>query len=84
MQWATVTVPLAEQGNLHFWCVELECGEPGCQSRTKWHVLDKTDLSETEINEFVLRADPVVVCENDHPFAVSGLKSQLAQMVPSV
>jgi hypothetical protein len=84
VQWATVTVPLADQGNLHFWCVELECGEPGCPSRTKWHVLDNTDMSETEINEFVLRADPVVVCEKDHPFAVSGIKSQVAQKASSV
>jgi len=84
IQWATVTAPLADQGNLNFWRVELECGEPGCQSRTQWHVLDNIDLSETEISEFVLRADPVVVCENDHPFAISGIKSQSARQVSSV
>ena len=80
----TVSVPLAEQWNLSFWCVEMECAEPGCQSRTKWHVLDNSDMSETEIQEFVLRADPVVVCENDHPIAVSGMKSKSARKVSSI
>jgi hypothetical protein len=84
VQWATYTVPLGEQGNLNFWSVELECAEPGCKSRTKWNVLDNSGMSETEISEFVGRADPVAVCENDHPFAISGIASQSAQKVSSI
>jgi hypothetical protein len=84
VQWATVTEPLTEQANVNFWSVELECGEPGCQSRTQWHVLDNSAMSESEITEFTLRGDPVVVCENDHPFAVSGIKSQSARKVGSL
>jgi len=84
VQWAPYSNPLAEQSGLDFCCAELECAEPGCQSRTRWHVLDNNQMSETELREFVLRADPVVVCENGHPLSISGTKSSSAGKVDSV
>jgi hypothetical protein len=84
VQWAPFTYPLADQSSLDFWCAELQCGEPNCQSRTRWHVLDNSQMSESEILEFVLRADPVAVCENGHPFSTSGTTSRSANKVYSV
>ena len=75
VQWAPYTSPLADQSGLDFTCAELGCGEPGCKSRTKWCVLDNSQMSESEMLEFVLRADPVAVCENGHPFGISGTAS---------
>jgi hypothetical protein len=84
VQWAPYTRPLEEETRVAFLCAELECAEPGCGSRTRWHVLDNSQMSETELLEFVLRADPVVVCENDHPLSISGTKSSSARKVDSV
>jgi hypothetical protein len=84
VQWAPYTSPLAEQSNVDFVCAELECGEPGCTSRTRWHVLDNSQMSESETLEFVLRADPVAVCENGHPLSISGVASSSVQKVASV
>jgi hypothetical protein len=84
VQWAPFTSPLAERSGLDFWCAELECAEPNCKSRTRWHVLDNSQMSESEMLEFVLRADPVAVCENGHPFAISGTISRSAQKVSSI
>jgi hypothetical protein len=84
VQWAPYTYPLADQSSLEFWRTELECGEPGCKSRTQWHVLDNSQMSESEMLEFVLRADPVAVCENGHPFGISGTASSSAKKVSSV
>jgi hypothetical protein len=84
VQWAPYTRPLEEETRFDFLCAELECGEPGCQSRTRWHVLDNSQMSESETLEFVLRADPVAVCENRHSFSISGTRSGTAGKVTSV
>lgn len=84
VQWAPFSSPLADYDGLDFQCVELECAEPNCQSRTRWHVLDNSQLSETELLEFVLRADPVVVCENGHSLSISGTASSSVQKAASV
>jgi hypothetical protein len=84
VQWTPFTNVLADQPGLDFWRVDLECAEPGCTSRTHWHVLDNSQMSETELQEFVLRADPVVVCENGHPLSISGTASSSVQKVASV
>jgi len=84
VQWAPYTRPLGEETRVDFLCVELECGEPGCHSRTRWHVLDNSQMSETEAFEFVLRADPVAVCENGHPFSISGTASRAIRKADSV
>ncbi len=84
VQWAPFSNPLAEQSNLDFWVTELECGEANCQSRTRWYVLDNSQMSETEMLEFVLRADPVVVCENNHPLSISGTAAKSAKKIDSV
>jgi hypothetical protein len=84
IEWAPFTNPLAEHSGLHFWRAELECGEPDCHSRTQWHVLDNSQMSETELLEFVLRADPVVVCENGHPLSISRTATSSAHKVSSV
>src|SRR4051794_32441477 len=55
VEWMKVTMPLVEQGGLTFWSNAIECGEPGCNSKTSWHVLDNAGLSDVEIQEFVLR-----------------------------
>ena len=84
MQWAPYTRPLEEETRFDFLRAELECGEPGCQSHTHWHVLDNSQMSESEALEFVLRADPVAVCENGHPLSISGTASRSAGKVSSV
>jgi hypothetical protein len=84
VQWAPFTRPLSEETRVDFVCAELECAEPGCKSRTKWHVLDNNQMSESETVEFVLRADPVAVCENGHPFSISGVKSSSVGKAESV
>ncbi len=84
VEWAPYTRPLAEETRVDFLCTELECGEPRCGSRTRWHVLDNSQMSETETLEFVLRADPVVVCENGHPFSISGAASSSVRKADSV
>jgi hypothetical protein len=84
VEWAPFTRPLAEQTRLDFLCADLECGEPNCKSRTKWYVLDNSQMSESETLEFVLRADPVVVCENGHPFSIAGTVSRSAGKVAAV
>jgi hypothetical protein len=84
VQWAPYTRPLAEETRVDFLCAELECGEAGCGSRTRWHVLDNNQMSETETLEFVLRADPVAVCENGHPFSISGTASSSVRKADSV
>jgi hypothetical protein len=84
VQWAPYSSPLEEYSGLDFQCVELECAEPNCASRTRWHVLDNSQLSETELLEFVLRSDPVVVCENGHPISISGVASSSVQKATSV
>jgi hypothetical protein len=84
IQWAPYTRPLEEETRVDFLCVELECGEPGCGSRTRWHVLDNSQMSEIEALEFVLRADPVAVCENRHPFSISGVASSAVSKAKSV
>ncbi|HVI10153.1 MAG TPA: hypothetical protein VND65_17825 [Candidatus Binatia bacterium] len=84
VQWAPYTSPLADQSGVDFVCAELECAEPGCNSKTRWCVLDNSQMSEEETFEFVLRADPVTVCENGHPFQISGIKSRSAGKVDSV
>jgi hypothetical protein len=84
VKWMPYSSPLAEYSGLDFWRAELECGEPGCQSRTRWHVLDNSQMSESELFEFVLRADPVVVCENGHPLSESKTAPHSAQKASSV
>jgi len=84
VQWAPYTSPLADQSNLDFMCAELTCAEAGCKSKTRWYVLDNSQMSESELFEFVLRADPVVVCENGHPFQISGIKSQKASKAEKI
>jgi hypothetical protein len=84
VQWAPYTRPLSEETRVDFVCAELECGEPGCGIKTKWHVLDPNQMSESETIEFVLRADPVAVCENDHPYSISGVKSSSVKKADSV
>jgi hypothetical protein len=84
VQWAPYTRPLAEETRVDFLCAELECAEPGCGLRTRWHVLDNSQMSETELLEFVLRADPVAVCENGHSFSISGTVSSSTRKVDSV
>jgi hypothetical protein len=84
VQWAPYTRPLEEETRVEFRRAELECAEPGCKSRTEWHVLDKSQMSDTEMIEFVLRADPVTVCENDHPFSISGIASSSVSKVSSL
>jgi len=84
VQWAPYTSTLSEQSNLDFVCAELECGEAGCGSRTRWHVLDNSQMDQSDMLEFVMRADPVVVCEKGHPLSISGIKSGRAQKVSSV
>jgi len=84
VQWAPYTRPLEEETRVAFLCADLECGEAGCQSRTRWYVLDNSQMSEPEMVEFVLRADPVAVCENGHPLSISGMKSQSAGKVEKV
>ena len=84
VQWAPYTSPLEDQSGVDFLCAELECGEPGCNSRTRWHVLDNSQMSESEAMEFVLRADPVAVCENGHSLSIAGTKSGTAGKVESV
>jgi hypothetical protein len=84
VMWASYSSPLGDASDLAFQCIELECSEPGCGSRTRWHVLDNTQLSETELVEFVLRADPVVVCENGHSLSISGVKSRSVRKEESV
>ena len=84
VQWAPFSYPLADHSGLDFWSVELECGEPNCKSRTRWHVLDNSQLSESELQEFVLRADPVVVCENGHPLSINGATVNSVQKPSSV
>lgn len=66
------------------WCIELECSEPGCMSRTKWHFLDEGALSESDVLELVLRSDPIPVCENDHSLVVSAAKVLSAQKLASL
>jgi hypothetical protein len=73
VQWAPYTRPLAEETRVDFVCADLECGEPGCGVHTKWYVLDNSQMSESDTVEFVLRADPVAVCENGHPHSISGV-----------
>jgi hypothetical protein len=84
VMWAPFSSPLTEQSGLDFVCAELECGEPGCDSRTRWHVLDNSQMSEGETLEFVLRADPVVVCEKGHSLGISGRKSEAVEKVAAV
>jgi hypothetical protein len=84
VQWAPYSSPLSEQSNLDFVYAELKCGEPGCKSRTRWHVLDNSQMSESETLEFVLRADPVAVCENGHPFSISGVSASSVRKAESV
>ncbi len=84
VMWASYSSPLADASDVEFQCIELECGEPSCGSRTRWHVLDNSQLSETELVEFVLRADPVVVCENEHSLSISGVKSGSVRKAESV
>ncbi len=84
IQWAPYSSPLANDSGVDFQCIELECAEPNCGSRTRWHVLDNSQLSETELLEFVLRADPVVVCENGHSLSISGVASSSVQKPSSV
>jgi hypothetical protein len=84
VMWASYSSSLADSSDLAFQCVELECAEPNCGSRTRWHVLDHSQLSEEELQEFVLRADPVVVCENGHPLSISGVASSSVQKASEV
>jgi len=84
VQWASFSSPLSDYSGLDFWCVELECGEPDCKSRTQWHVLDNSQMSESELLQFTLRADPVVVCENGHPLSISGTTSRSSHKASSV
>jgi hypothetical protein len=84
IQWAPYTRPLQEETRVDFLSAELECGEPGCHSRTQWNVLDNSQMSEIEMVEFVLRADPVAVCQNGHPFSVSGIKTSTVRKAESV
>ena len=84
VQWAPYTRPLEDESRFDFLCAELRCGEPECKSRTRWHVLDNSQMSERETIEFVLRADPVAVCENGHPFSISGTASSSVQKASSV
>lgn len=78
------TRPLAEEPRVDFVCAELECGEAGCRSRTRWHVLGNSQMSDTEAFEFVLRADPVAVCENGHSLSISGTASSFLRKISSV
>lgn len=84
IQWATFTRPLSEESRVDFVCAEIECAEPGCGSQTKWHILDNNQMSESETLEFVLRADPVAVCENGHPLSISGIASSSVHKADSV
>jgi hypothetical protein len=57
VEWVPYTGPRAEENRRDSRCAELESGEPGCRSRGRWQVLDKSQMSETEMVEFVLGAD---------------------------
>jgi hypothetical protein len=84
VQWAKYSSTLEDYGGLDFQGIEMECAEPGCGSRTKWHVLDNSQLSESELQDFVLRADPVVVCENGHSLSIAGTTSSSVRKAESV
>ena len=84
VQWAPYTRPLEEETRFEFQRASLKCGEPSCDSLTHWHVLDSNQMSEQEMLEFVLRADPVTVCENGHPFSISGTASSEVSKAASV
>jgi hypothetical protein len=62
IEWTRVVTP----SDLAMWVVELQCNEPNCESRTKWHVLDDGSLSEDEIVGFVKRSDPFPLCSEGH------------------
>jgi hypothetical protein len=57
VEWVPYTGPRAEENRLDSRCAELASGEPGCRSRGRWQVLDKSQMSETDTVEFVLGAD---------------------------
>jgi hypothetical protein len=79
VEWVPYTGPLAEENRLDFRCAELESGEPGCRSRRRWQVLDKSQMSETETVEFVRGAGqspsrkPVIYFLSLEPPPVSNL-----------
>jgi hypothetical protein len=41
-------------------------------------------MSESEALEFVLRADPVAICENGHAFSIAGVTSSSVQKAASL
>lgn len=62
IEWASIATP----PDLAMWFVELQCNEPKCESRIKWHVLDDGGMSENEIVEFIKRSDPLPFCSEGH------------------
>jgi hypothetical protein len=83
VEWKDLMHVWADIG-LDFWCVELQCGEPNCDSCTKWYATDANALSESEIIEFVMRADPIPICGNGHSLGASGIKAQSATKVTAL
>ena len=51
------------------WIVEIKCGQPNCDSLTKWHIRDQIGLDGPQIANLVLRAIPEIVCHRGHPLA---------------
>ena len=78
--WANALNP----ADVAMWCVELQCNEPDCGSRTKWHLLDDGGMSENEIFEFIMRSDPLPLCGNGHSLVVSGATVRSAQTLSSL
>lgn len=70
VEWVPYTGPRAEENRRDSRCAELESGEPGCRSRGRWQVLDKSQMSETDTVEFVLGADQSPSAKTGHPFCI--------------
>jgi len=51
IEWVNVISP----ADLGVWCVELQCNEPRCESRTKWHLLDDGIMSAEDEDFLGLR-----------------------------
>ena len=80
IEWTTVATP----ADRAMWCVELQCSEPNCKSRTKWHVLDDREMPENEIEGFIKRSDPLPLCPEGHSLVFPAATVVSVQKLPSL
>ena len=71
VQWGRFLKPLADETDLGLWCIEIECVQENCGSRSKWHFSGGYSETKETATSLLLNAKPGICCEKEHVLSSS-------------